>query len=174
MFASGAAFVLPVALVEVLVVFGTAAVGSGCCSNNGTSAALFFTATSLANAVVGAITAWGVHRALGGQGKISAALGGMFAAAMAAAGFFALHAHAPPAGGLFGPSSLSVIPVSLISLMIFSVGAPVGAEWSSAEAPKAEREPDEDEPRRRRAPVDMQVRLGGLNGGGMLSLTGTF
>jgi hypothetical protein len=112
------------------------------------------------------LVAWGVHHALNGNAPFWAAFVGGLVSATVGGGFFLLHLHAPPAGGVFGPpgrGSTSSIPVTLAAGLIALTGPTVALEWANtAPAPAA---PDSE---------GLQPQGGLVPGGGVFVFRGQF
>ncbi len=169
--ATGGIYLLALAPTTALTAFLTVLFAF---TSSGDAVALTLTAGALIGVLGGSAAAWGIHRALGGRGGYAGALLGALASASIAALFLAVHAHAPPAGGLYsGPSSSQLIyPMVIFAGLIGVAGPAIGLEWSSAlHGP----EPQDEQPRSR--PDDeVQVRLQGglLPGGATVGFGGTF
>lgn len=168
--ATGAAFTIPFVLLEALVIW------AGTSSFNTALNVSVPVIGTVANLALSSLAAWGVHRAMDGRGSYFATVAGALISCSIAAGFFALHFHAPPAGGLAssgpgGSSSWAMVPVFTFASLIAAVGAPVALEWTSANAPQPASEEDDEAPG---LGDNLQVQGGFGPGGGSIGLAGTF
>jgi hypothetical protein len=114
--------------------------------------------------VLSSLAAWGVHVALGGQGKFWGALVGAILAGSVGAGF-ALANWGSIFGGRFGAVSTAFFPTLGISALIGVAGPAMGLELTNGMQQPGEPENESD---------DLAVRISPMISPGGLGLSGTF
>lgn len=165
--ATGAIFTVPFVVLEGLIIL----IGTSSRDITNVIVPVFGT---LANLLASSLAAWGVHRAMDGRGSFFATIAGALISCSIAAGFLALHFHAPPDRGVgpsapIGNTSWAMVPVFTFASLIAAVGAPVALEWTDANARPAPTEPE--------PPGfgdNLQLTGGFGPGGGTIGLAGTF